>query len=231
MKYISRIAKKATGVFLLCFVLLGNTTSGDTAGSTVTRIPVWVFLETMPGATSEAARTSLPPKKALNEVSRFLLSGLVFGWDFSYTPYDKRRNVDEYFEIIPKYEITANDTAFHMSDLTPAYPYLYCYAEYSADILLAKRQAAWKTLSYKTVQGSGIGERSDEVQGIYTAYINATKDAVRRYAQDLTKNKPREVRGQLLIRNNPRLFMKSGQFHANLEMYIFISEIIPYEVF
>lgn len=215
----------------LCILLLSNTHTGDLPGSSVTRIPVWVFLETTPGATNENARASMPPKKALKEVSSFLLSGLVFGWEFSYTPYDKRRNVDEYFEIKPKYEIAITDEALTITDLTAAYPYLYCYAEYQADELVTKRQHTWKSISYKTVQGSGAGERSDEVKGIYDAYINATKDAVRRYARTITKNKPREVRGQLLIRNNPRLFMTSGRFNASLEMYIYMEKIIPYEVF
>ena len=203
-------------VIILIPLLLGNTHSGTREGTTVTRIPVWVFLETMP---------------ALTEYSAFLLSGLVFGWEFTYVPLDKTRSVDEYFEIKPHYEIAASDAALRITDLTPQYPYLYCYAEYTASDILAKRQIAWQSISYRTIQGSGTGERSDEIAGVYTAYINAAKDAVRRYARSVTKNKPREIHGQLLIRDNPRLFMKSGLFHANLEMYIYVEKIIPYTVF
>lgn len=212
-------------------LILSNTHTGDKYGTQCTRIPVWVFLETMPGASGENARASMPPKKALTELSSFLLSGLVFGWDFEYSPYDKRRNVAEHFEIKAKHEIAVNDKALSISDLLPAYPFLYAYAEYTASDLLAKRQQTWKSISYKTVKGFGQGERSDEISGIYNAYINATKDAVRRYARTVTKNKPKELRGQLLIRDNPRLFMTSGRFNASIEMYIYISEIIPYEVF
>lgn len=223
--------KRLLFVFIIFPLLLGNTHTGEIEGTTVTRIPVWVFLETMPGASGENARASLPPRKALTEYSAFLLSGLVFGWEFTYTPYDKTRAVEEYFEIKPKHEIATNDEALTITDLTAAYPYLYCYAEYTANYVLAKRQSAWQSISYRTVQGSGTGERSDEIAGVYTAYINAAKDAVRRYARSLTKNKPREIRGQLLIRDNPRLFMKSGLFHASLEMYIYAEKIIPYTTF
>lgn len=220
----------ATLIFFIP-LLLSNTHYGDVKGTRITRIPVWVFLETVPGATGENARASLPPRKAITELSAFLLSGLVFGWEFSYTPYDKTRQVDEYFEIKPKYKIDIKEGALNITDLVPEYPYLYCYAEYTSDELLTKRQFAWQSISYKTVQGTGTGERSDEISGVYTAYINATKDAICRYARSLTKNKPREVRGQLLIRDNPRLFMKRGLFYANLEMYIYIEEIVPYMVF
>ena len=218
-------------VIILIPLLLRNTHSGTREDTTVTRIPVWVFLETMPCATNENARASLPPRRALTEYSAFLLSGLLFGCEFTYVPLDKTRAVDEYFEIKPHYEIAASDAALRITDLTPQYPYLYCYAEYTASDILAKRQIAWQSISYRTIQGSGTGERSDEIAGVYTAYINAAKDAVRRYARSVTKNKPREIHGQLLIRDNPRLFMKSGLFHANLEMYIYVEKIIPYTVF
>lgn len=226
--------KKSTLVLFFLsftFLLLGNTHSGNLPNTTITRIPVWVFLETIPGSKTENARASMPPKNSLKKVSSFLLSGLVFGWDFEYVPYDKRRNVKEFFEIKPKYKIEIDDQFLNITNLTPAYPYLYCYAEYTSDNLVTKRQETWASVTYKTVQGKGTGERSDEVQGIFNAYINATKDAIRRYAQTLTKNKPKEIRGQILIKNNPRLFMTSGRFHASLEMYIHITEIISYELF
>lgn len=226
--------KKRNFLVALIFFMplfLSNTHYGDVQGTRITRIPVWVFLETVPGASAEKARAALPPRKAITELSAFLLSGLVFGWEFSYTPYDKTRQVDEYFEINPKYKIDTKEEALKITALVPEYPYLYCYAEYTSSETLAKRQFAWQSISYKTVQGTGTGERSDEISGVYTAYINATKDAVRRYARSLTKNKPREVCGQLLIRDNPRLFMKSGLFYANLEMYIYIEKIVPYTVF
>lgn len=228
-----RMKKKLSVLFaiLTYSFVFANTYKGDVQGTTITRIPVWVFLETMPGATSEYAKASLPPRKAITELSCYLLSGLVFGSDFSYTPYDKTRNVPEFFEVTEKYRISPDDQALEIKELVPSYPYLYCLAEYTASDVLAKRQESWKTLSYKTVKGYGVGERSDEIQGVYDAYHNAIKDAVRRYAQTLTKNKPAEVSGQFMIKGEPRLYMKSGRFHASLELYIIIDTIRPYTQF
>lgn len=218
-------------LFFLAFSPLAETYDDESDSTTITRIPVWVFLETVPGATTENAKASLPPRKAITELSSFLLSGFVFGWEFKYVPYDKTRQVKEHFEIKPKHEIPPDATSLKISELTPKYPYLYCYAEYTASEVLALRQQTWECISYKVVQGTGTGERIDEVQGIYNAYINAVKDAVRRHARSLTKNKPREICGQLMLRENPRLFMKSGTFYASLEMNIYIEKIFPYTMF
>lgn len=219
-------------VLLFCTVeLIADTYTDESACTVVTRIPVWVFLETMPGFTEEHAAASMPPRKAITELSAKLLSGLVYGWKFSYTPSDKTRNVAEYFELEPIYSIQASDPLLSITELTPHYPYLYCYAEYRASSTLAKRQQAWASVSYKSVQGSGSGQRSDELDGIYDAYINAAKNAVRQYARSLTKNKPKAVNGELLLKGNPRLFMKSGTFHATVNADIYITEIIPYTMF
>ncbi|PIE97926.1 MAG: hypothetical protein CR988_05385 [Treponema sp.] len=227
--------KRVLTVFLfiaIFYSLPANSYTGSSdADSMIVRIPVWVFLETVPGSNGQDARDSLPPRKALTKLSAFLLSGMTFGWKFSYTPYDKIRSVEEFFELTPVYEISTEDAALKITELRPAYPYLYCWAEYSVAPNTAKRREFWKSISYKTSKGRGEGKRDQEINGVYNAYINAAKQSVRNYARTLTKNKPREIIGEMIIKDNPRLYMKSGTFYAELEVYIQIKEIVPYKVF
>ena len=93
------------------------------------RAPVWVFLETVPGSlTAEEQKTKLPPIQELDNVARFVMGGMIYGWKFTYTPSDLTRKVNEYFELSPIKEIDKNDPRFAISGITAEYPRLSCTA-------------------------------------------------------------------------------------------------------
>lgn len=219
--------------FFLTLSICADTYSGlSPETAVIVRSPVWVFLETVPGTFDDSPpQENLPPKAALNALSRYILSGMVYGWKFSYTPYDKKRNVQEFFELTPIFQIEKNDKNVFITDVTIKYPFCYCWAEYRMPESRAIRLEFWKSISHKTVKGRGAGERSDELNGVYTAYTEAAKNAVREYARKFIKNKPKEILGELLIKSNPRLYIESGLFKAELELYLHIEEIISYKFF
>ena len=76
------------------------------------RIPLWAELDAYPGL-AEAQDTSSGqfdyPINRLKTISPFLITGMTYGWNFTYTPYDKMRKVDEYFEVTPIAELSEKD--------------------------------------------------------------------------------------------------------------------------
>lgn len=219
--------------FFLSLLICADTYSGGSAEKAViVRSPVWVFLEPVPGSFDDSpAKEITPPKEALKELSRYILAGMVYGWKFSYTPYDKKRNVQEFFELTPIFQIEKDDKNVFITDVEIKYPYCYCWAEYGIPESEAIRLEFWKSISYKTVKGRGTGDRSDELKGVYDAYSEAAKNAVREYARKFIKNKPKEISGEMLIKNNPRLYIESGLFKAELELYLHIEKVISYQFF
>lgn len=207
--------------------------SGNTErNSRIMRVPVWAFLEGQPG-TMEGDETSpfIPPKEALQEVSNFLLTGMSYGWEFSYTPSDARREVKEVFEIKAIGELEIKKEEISIKEVRVKYPYIHCWAEYNLSSDEVARQKSWKDLKYKTIKGMGEGLRKNETEGVKTAYTNAIKKAIREYARKIQKNKPKEIIGEVLIKDCPRLFCASGLFKAEIELYINIKEIVPYTAF
>lgn len=198
----------------------------------IMRVPVWVFLEPVPGRFDEENSVRIiPPKEMLKELSAYLLSGMIYGWRFSYTPFDKLRGVEEYFDLQPVTKIEPNDSKLLIKDLEVVYPYCYCWAEYSVSKSYFSRLDFWKTILAKTIQGSGECSLDEEINGIYTAYNEAVKNAVRQYLRKQIKNKPKEISGEVLIKANPRLYVNSGKFKSELEIYLKINEVVPYQVF
>lgn len=221
-----------------CFCVLPPPLYTDTySGSSqeealIVRAPVWVFLEPQPGVMEDQnVPTKMPPRKALTAVSAQVLQGMTYGWTFSYTPFDKKRNVAEEFVLTPVHELSPDDGRLHITELRPRYPYLYCWAEYRITDAMALRHQHWIRSTYVTAKGSGSGKRKDETEGVRQAYTAAAMDAVRSYLRKNEKNKPKYVSGEMLIKDNPRLYAASGSFTVELTVYLYIKEVVPYTVF
>lgn len=194
----------------------------------ILRAPVWVYLETVPGSVAEEIP---PPIENLRAVARFVMGGMVYGWKFTYTPSDRARSVNEEFTLAPILEIDKNDSRLILDDITPKYPKLSCWAQYTLDDSHARWNKYWDSVLFAPSSGRGSGERKDETDGIRTAYTRALLSAVRERARKLEKNKPKEIVGELLLRDEPRLFPDEGRFVADVDVLINIKEIVPYTAF
>jgi len=198
----------------------------------VKRVPVWVYLETVPGSlTAEEQKAQLPPIQELDNMARFIMGGMIYGWKFIYTPSDLTRKVDEYFEISPIKEIEKDDPRFTITGLTAEYPRLLCTAIFTLDDSLKRWDLYWGSVLFKSVNGRGYAERTEEVEGIRKAYKDAVRDAVRTYARKLEKNKPKEIRGEVQLRDDPRLFTDGGKYVADIKVFINMQDLIPYTTF
>ena len=218
-------------LFFISFYLHADTYSGASASDAlIVRAPVWVFVEEAPQLKDDENKVKFtPPKEALLELSAYILSGMTYGLNFVYTPLDKKRNVEEYFEIEPVFKPSTKD--IKITDVRVKYPYCYSWAEYGIPESYTGHFKLWTKNAHKTIKGRGKGDRFDDLEGVYAAYTDAVKNAVREYARGFLKNKPKEIRGAVLIKSSPRLFVESGFFKAELELYIQIDEIIKYTVF
>lgn len=230
-----RFRKICCYTFMFCAAsfLYADSYSGSEVGEAlVIRAPIWVFLEPQPGVMdNDTQGTRLPPRQALIALSTTIMEGMVYGWKFFYTPFDKRRAVAEEFELEPLQSIPAGDNRLSVTELRPQYPYLYCWAEYRVTDAIALHRTEWVRINYITAKGSGRAERKFEIDGVRQAYRSAALAAVRGYLRKNIKNKPKSVCGEMLIKDNPRLYVSGGKFTAELTVYLDIKEVIPYEVF
>lgn len=199
------------------------------AGERIVRAPVWVYLEPVPGnlATGET-NPVVPPLAELENLSRFVLEGMVFGWRVVYTPPDRARAVEEYFEMVPLARLPEQDNRLKLTELRARYPLLETWAELTLDEATARHIDRWQSVLFRTVQGRGTGERTAEAEGIRDAYRAAVLNAVREHARTLEKNKPKEIHADVLLRGEPRLHTGQGRFVANLRLILHVREIVPY---
>jgi hypothetical protein len=156
---------------------------------------------------------------------------MIYGWRFTYTPSDRARKVAEYFTLEPIMEIPDNDPRFSLEGFDPAYPRVSTWAQFVLDDSTGRRNLYWKSVQFRSADGRGYGDRGRESDGIRDAYSDAVRSAVRAYARKLEKNKPKEIRGEVLLRENPRLFTEAGRFVADITVLVNLIEIVPYTAF
>ena len=115
-------------VFILLLLFLCGSFFSETLPSDKIRFRLWVLEDEMPSLDKNAADKSkermpeklspdepfyMPAVRNLQSLAPFMLEGMLYGWNYSYTPSDKARMVSEYFEATPVREDTVKNKDIH----------------------------------------------------------------------------------------------------------------------
>ena len=198
------------------------------------RLPLWAELDAYPGLELSADENSGQfdfPVSQMRRIAPFIISGMVYGWNFVYVPYDKARGVEEYLEVT---EIVSSDvikggikyTSPWISDNN-----LNCWVEYVRTDSQVQTYNLWKSIQNPVIGGIGYASVEKGFEGIEEAAREALKDAVRSYYRKVIKNKPKEITGSVLIRDFPTLGITSGRYVINLDFFLECGRIVEYSVY
>ncbi len=229
-----RIPIKCT-VLILLFVLCSNQIfakpEAGPAKEELIRFSLWATLEAYPeaGEVVDSQNPLAHPIKRLQEIVPFFIEGMVCGWSFTYTPSDKTRNVEEFFEFKPLREYPNMKSFIKYTEPWFEENKLQCWVEFSCPPHLTAWRNTWK--NFHKVSGRGQGKLIDGFDGIYEGATLALKEAVREYARTITKNKPKEIIGEVLVTGLPSIGLKSGRYVVDLDFFLNVSRIISYTVF
>ena len=172
---------------------------------------------------------------SVNEIKNlapFVFEGIIHGWNFSYTPYDKTRQVNEYFEFsVDGPNISKNDKNISYNN-----PYfqdnkLFCWVEYQLSKEMVNKLKQTQSVILKKISGKGKGKVSEGEEGIKKAFAEALKNAVRNHGRDIEKNKPKEMLGKVNITGNPRVYIDNGFYVVDLDFFVQVDKIIQYQIF
>lgn len=199
----------------------------------VLRFSIWALLDDYPAniQLSENDTVFTRPLVKLKQIAPFVLEGMIYGWSFSYTPSDKARGVEEYFEITPYHKIDVKDPSLSFKEPYIADGKLTCWVEFERTREMMEWKEHKSSFVYRKIKGYGFGPISNEFDGIEKAYTEAAKNAIREYCRKIYKNKPKEINGFLFFADFPLLGIDSGKYRATLELYLSVDEVIQYSAF
>lgn len=236
-RYLSKVNKVIIFLFLFSFCFLCNAQEmlyQSPDSDRILRVSMWAPVDPEPGSEAAKQVSDFPYSYAISElkkVSPFIFSGMIYGWKFSYTPYDKTRQVKEYFEFSVVQELQKNDSRLSYKDPWFEDNKVNVYIEYDRDDSMMLRKKHWDSVIYPKISGIGQAPISLGSDGIEEACKESVKIAVRTYAQKKEKNKPKEVSGVVLLIKKPRFYIDSGRYTADLDFYLKLDKIVEYKQF
>ncbi|MFQ3620732.1 MAG: hypothetical protein SNJ78_07285, partial [Spirochaetales bacterium] len=165
------------------------------------------------------------------EEARYVFSGMVYGFVFSYTPSDKARRVEEEFLLEPYHWIQRGDPNFQVFQVRRENQRVFVRVRYT----LRDFQESWyrgmRSNVLPSVAGMGEGPFYLSTEGRMQAIKEAIKNAIREYARGIMYNKPRTLKGILVLDAAPVMGMDSGMYRARISRaYIRLEEVRHYLV-
>lgn len=217
-------------VFVICFKTFSQSKSAieNLYDEKTLSFPVWVEAEFSPDLVAVDLKSA---DERLRQLSVELLELAVYGWEISYTPFDKGRNVKEFFSFEKLGQINQNDERIKFSKFQRTSTVVSTTVFYTMSPAQVRGFSRFDTAKIKTYSARGRANMSLGAEGMHKAVENSILESVRTYARSVEKNKPKEIIAQVRLVESPRLTIRSGDYVADLKIRLEVKEIIPYSVY
>ena len=191
----------------------------------------WAELQPMvrPDADFGARREAVV--RQMLEEAQWTFSGMIYGYRFSYTPFDRRRGVDEQFILEPIAAIPWGDPALTVLATRQEGGRHLAQLQYVMVDHQVRRHAAWQSRSVSRSAGAGQASLWPGVEQKQRAVEDAVRMAVRERLRVMSPNKPAAAEGRVVLAAPPRIWMLSGAYHASVQVRMDVDEIRHYELF
>lgn len=191
-------------------------------------IEVWTELDPL---VADGGERPVPREVAVErmlEEAVFILSGMVYGFRFTYVPSDPSRRIAGQFELEPHATIVRGDPRLDVLQTWVAGDWLYARISYTVDEQQKGWYRGWKSAASASASGVGtvdfIGGPAVKVD----AARDAIRAAIRSHARSLEFNRPRRIDGAVLIAEGPVSGVRSGNYETRLSVLLQIDEITRY---
>lgn len=199
-------------------------------GQTILNEEFWAELQPMVAQNEQTVSEDTAIRRILEE-GRFVFSGMIYGFSFSYTPLDRSRNIEEEFELDLYHEIPWGDPHLTVYQTRREGSRLFVRLRY----VLRDFQEPWyhgmRSNSLRAASGTGEASYYEGYKEKLTAVRNAVKNSVREHARQRIDNKPKKISGTVTLDAAPRITVKSGAYQAVCSVLLKIDEVRPYGVY
>jgi len=176
----------------------------------------------------------VPPEeraRRIQEEAAWVYSGMIWGFEFSYTPYDKVRRIDERFELTSLGSIRADDERLSFGPAKVKDEETRAFVAYRPLPAEEARVESYSGEPWRSSQGIGRADYILGWKGHRASYEDGLREAVRELLRLIEPNKPRLVRGRVVFERVPPLALDGGFYTCQVRVRVEVSEIQRYEVY
>lgn len=167
----------------------------------------------------------------LLEEARIIISAMVYGYSFTYIPQDNARGVNDSFELDPIEEIKWGDPGLEILNCERVENKVVCKILYNLSDYQVSRRTSWYTNSIPYSTGTGRENYFLGFSAKLSSVKNSIKEAIRNYTRARVENKPREIKGEVMIWDAPYTIINEGNYTSTVKIKLLLLEIIPYTIF
>jgi hypothetical protein len=192
----------------------------------------WVELE--PLVRIESGQYPIPLETAtrkLLEEARVLLSGMVYGWSFDYTPADKSRGVVESFALAPAAQIPWGSPRLRVVETETLDRKLWARVSYTMDDNELARRSSWESGTASLSMGAGEASVMQGPPAKSASFQGAVRDAIRLSLRSRYLDAPRQVTGEVVLWDDPQTTIHSGVYRTTAKVKFTVRELVPYRIF
>jgi hypothetical protein len=224
---------RRAGLAALGILLLLPSASLQATAYDQLELEVWCELEPMIQESDDYPLSARAAQERVLEEARALLSAMIYGVRFAYTPADAQRRQAEQFQLIPVAELAWGDPRLRVAEAEVRDARLYAKVRYDLQDFQAARRRAWQSNAIPTAAGAGRASlfTSSAPAGKRRSLEEAFKEAIRNHLRPVLFNKPREVRGELLLWQPPQVIVDAGDYLSRADVKLRVQEIRPYSFF
>ena len=217
---------------LLLLLLLASSPARATSYDQLA-LEVWCELEPMFQESDEYPLSTEQARRRILEEAQGILSDMIYGLQFTYTPGDERRKIPDQFVLTRLGEIRWGDPRLRVVQAELRENRLYAKVLYDLQDFQSARRKAWESNSRPKATGSGSFSlfSGPAPEGKRRSLEEALKEALRGYLRPIVFNKPREVRGELLVWQEPQVVIASGSYLTRVTIKLEVKEVRPYSLF
>ena len=170
-------------------------------------------------------------ERQLLEEGRLLLSGMIYGWSFIYIPGDRARQVQESFILTPVAQIPWGSPRLVVRESEVHEQKLWAQLIYTMSTEEALRRASWESNTAELSTGRGRALANAGPPGKGASLRDAIRDAIRLSLDTRVVNKPRQISGELVLWDDPQVFVRSGVYTTVAKVKLLVRELVPYRIF
>ncbi len=178
------------------------------------------------GGISTRERESL---EMLLEDARWIFSGMIYGFSFTWTPRSLARGIEEELTITPLGLIPKGDPRMKVLASVEENGFLFIQLEYQPDAAQQARLKGWSGEAYPAASGSAAAALIQEAPR-RRALEAAVREAIHLWLREREYNKPREVSGRVAFTHFPETGLDAGHVKASVRLRMILNPLRHYSV-
>ncbi|NIZ41149.1 hypothetical protein HCT14_06495 [Spirochaetales bacterium BR193] len=161
----------------------------------------------------------------LFEETRWIFSGMIYGFWFEYTPASFAYDVVDEFQLGHNGLIAVGDSRMRLESIATAGSWLELTFRYSLSEDQQRRRNLQYTSSVKRTTGTAQAPLQEGLIGRILILEKSMQNAIYNHLKRVYLNRPNFVKGEIFLESPSKIMLKEGSWHVRSDVYLHFFQV------